>query len=117
MRAGVPSLSSAQLPASSTALLEKLSAWEMEQQAALEAATEKKRADVASILRQHLTQAAEAGDVAGAQAIGKEIERLTPAKPEARAYPGDAVEFQGHHYKIYPDLLTWEAAKQGVQET
>ena len=119
--------SSAQVPAPSATLLEKLSAWELEQQVALQQATEKKRAEVAAILQQHLLEATKAGDTAAAQAIGKEIERLLPSnrplrpapplsKPEAHPFPPDAVEFQGHHYRLYSELLTWEAASKACKK-
>lgn len=64
------------LPDESTILVNKLKDWELEKQNELEAEIQDKRLSVVAVLEQHLEAATKRGDLDGAIAIRKEIERL-----------------------------------------
>ncbi len=106
---------SAQLPQPSADLLAKLGAWELEQQEAFKTSVADKRVGVVALLEKHLQETTASGNLDGALAIRKEIERLspTPAQPTPDIqFPPGAVEFKGRHYKVLAAGNSWSEAKK-----
>ena len=66
----------AELPKESQELLQKLNAWELEQQALLQEKIRQKREEVMEVLERQLTGTTKRGDLDGALSIKTEIERL-----------------------------------------
>lgn len=71
-----------QLPQESADLISQLKNWELDQQVALQQEMKEKRKQVAAVLERHLEETTKAGDLEGALAIRKEIEKLSPPEVE-----------------------------------
>jgi len=112
------------LPRATADLVDKPGVRELEQQAAFQKAIENKRAEVAAALEKHLRETTASGNLEAALAIGKEIERLSPAPAKsspAQSAPGSrfptgAVDFKGRHYKVLGPGRTWSEAKKQCSE-
>lgn len=100
---------SEKLPDESTALLKKLRDWELEKQIELKAEIQEKRDSVVALLQEHLDAATKRGDLDGAIAIRKEIEKLAQGKSEeADSGPPDKTEgkwFVGTRWKVVREKL------------
>ena len=75
----------AQLPKDSQDLISKLTNWELDRQAELQKEIEAKRSEVIEVLKKHLRTTTKAGNLEGALAIRKEIERLTDSNATTTA--------------------------------
>ncbi len=109
----LPGLAFAQLPPSATELIEKLADWEAEQKAILQKNVDAKRSEVMALLTRQLQEVTAAGNLDAAMAIQNEIKRLDPAP--TNPYPGSTA-FNGHFYKLLPEVSTWHEAQKLCEE-
>ena len=117
----------AQLPEDAKELVSKLSSWELDRQAELQKEITEKRTEVVSVLQTTLERTTKSGDLDGALAIKKEIERLTPKKAdtpkekttmttEEPSIPKGAVRGRKSFYLWIGGQVTWEEARKRCEE-